>query len=275
MDLSRELTVCICTRDRPRALRAALGSVREQAPAAPIVVADDGTASAEELCRSFAGCEWHRGPRRGLGANRNVVVAAARTPWVLFLDDDARLGAGFLGAVEARLAGLTGPARARTIVSGRELNRGRLVSPHDVDFLGFQRVDYDPGERLRTVVINATVWPREVFDRVAFDEALRYGSDEVDISYAALAAGYRIEFCPEAVNDHEPDLGGRESYAESAHASRLRATTKRYWRLRRSRLRACLFLVLGPAHLALASVRREGLEGLVTSARILRRWLAT
>jgi glycosyltransferase involved in cell wall biosynthesis len=273
MDLAHSLTVCICTRDRPQVLEAALRSVSENAPAASIVVSDDGDGSAAAVASGHARCRWQQAPRRGLGANRNAAVDAVETDWLLFLDDDARLGEGFVPAMERALGAIDPDLRERTIMTGRELNRGELVPPHDVDFLGFQQRDYVAGEALHTVVINAAIWPRSLFADVRFDEQLRYGSDEVDLAYAALAAGYRIAPCPSAVNHHDPDPHGREGYAESAHVSRLRATTKRYWRLQQRRGKAIAFVLVAPWHLALALVKRQGTSGIAVWARVMRRWL--
>jgi glycosyltransferase involved in cell wall biosynthesis len=273
-ELAPLLTVCVCTRNRPEALDRALRSVLENAPGASMVVSDDGdNEAAKEIVQRFPNCSWQRGPRRGLGANRNAALAAARTPWVLFLDDDARLGETFLPAASACLEALEPERRARTVLTGRECKNGRLVAPHDVDFLGFQRREYREGDPLHTVVINAALWPRTLFDRVCFDENLRYGSDEVDLSYSALAAGYRIAGCEAAVNFHDPDPRGREGYSEEAQASRLRATTRRYWRLERRRGKALLFTLLAPLQLAAALLRRDGIRGALTCATVLRRWL--
>ncbi len=272
--LAPDLTVCICTRDRPEDLHDAIGSVLRNAPGASVVVSEDGQAVEPTEFRANPSCRWQQGPGSGLGANRNAAVRAVDTAWVLFLDDDARVGADFIAEAERCLAAVDEAHRPRTIVTGRELNNGELVTPHDVDFLGFQRRDYRAGDELHTVVINAALWPSALFDTVEFDEHLRYGSDEVDLSYAALAAGFSIQDCPKAVNDHHPSSSGRSNYALDAQASRLRATTKRYWRLRGERAKAVLFLGVAPVHLALAQLRREGLSGLSSTLSVLKRWLA-
>jgi GT2 family glycosyltransferase len=274
MSFDRDLTVCVCTRDRPDDLERAVASVAANAPAAQIVVSDDGAGSALPVTRRYAQCRWQAGPERGLGANRNAAVHAVETPWVLFLDDDARLGEGFVEAIADRLDGLGAEARARTVVTGRERKNGVLVDPHDVDFLGFQRLSYKSGAELHTVVINAAVWPRALFDRVSFDERLLYGSDEVDLSYSAVAAGYRIELCPEAVNDHEPSPSGRGDYRINAHVSRLRTGIKRNWSQRRDPLRTAAFAVVAPIHLIVAELKENGVRGLGHSADIFRRWLS-
>jgi GT2 family glycosyltransferase len=147
-----------------------------------------------------------------------------------------------------------------------------LVEPSDVDFLGFQRRRYADGEPLNTVVINATVWPRRLFELVRFDQRLRYGSDEVDISYAARAAGARIVICRDAINEHHPSEINRIGYVDEAHVSRLLATLKRYWRYQQRPFATAMFIVLAPMHLVAASIRQAGPRGAVQGLRIL--WIA-
>ncbi|HXR31581.1 MAG TPA: glycosyltransferase [Solirubrobacterales bacterium] len=271
MSFANELTVCICTRDRPRDLERAIASVADHAPTARVVVSDDGGGSALPVCEGHAQVRWVPGPERGLGANRNAAVAAAETSWVVFLDDDARLGEGFVAAIDDCLMGIDPAERERTVITGRERKGDLLVEPNDVDFLGFQRRPYEPGEPLHTVVINATVWPRRLFEEVDFDERLLYGSDEVDLCCSALGAGYRIVPCPSAVNPHDPAPSGRDGYALNASVSRLRVGMKR--NRARSPWRAALFALIAPLHLLLSELRSEGLRGVRRCTTILGRWL--
>ncbi len=76
-----------------------------------------------------------------------------------------------------------------------------LVRAHDQSFLGFQSVPYRPGARPRTIVMNSTLAPRALFQRGAsFDENLVYGYDEVDLASQAVALGFDIVQCDDAVN---------------------------------------------------------------------------
>lgn len=270
IDLGGDLTVCICTRDRPDDLACAIDSVLRHARGASILVSDDGEASVAPVVGRFPGCTWQQGPKRGLGANRNAAVRSATTPWILFLDDDAQIGVTFVSALEKCLARLDTATRERTIVTGRERKNGVLISSRDVDFLGFQRRAYASGESIHTVVINATVWPRRLFNDVQFDDRLLYGSDEVDLSYTALAADYHIEACRNAINDHHPSPHGRVDYTLKAHASRLRVTMKLYWRLQRNRPKAAAYACAAPVHLLLSLLKREGFRGLVAFVSVVR-----
>lgn len=256
-------SVCICTRDRPEELDRALASVIASRPAAhQIVVADDsGGEESEHLVRAQeAEIIYVRGPRTGLGANRNAAIEAADGDFLLFLDDDAVLGESFLATMEAKLGAVPSSQRRQTILAGTELNRGRTVVPNEQDLLGFQSRPYRRGEALRTVVINAALFPRELFDQVRFDPRLKYGLDEVDLTTQAVACGYRIVPCFEASNSHFPSALGREGYSEAATAARLYVTLKRRRYTEGSRLRGWTGFGLAAVHAYLAACRRYGLR---------------
>ncbi len=263
-------SVCICTRNRPRELERALASIAASSHAADqIVVSDDG--DGEEAATVVAAAQlpvtYVRGPGTSLGANRNCAAAAAQGDFLLFLDDDALLGEDYLATMDRQLSEVAPERRQRTILAGVELNRGHTVVPNEQDLLGFQSRPYRGGEPLRTVVINAALFPRQLLEEVRFDLSLRYGFDEVDFTTQAVARGYSIQPCFEAVNEHLPSPSGREAYAEAAIAARLYVTLKRRRLTEGSPLRAWLGFGLASAHVMLASVRRLGLAAGTRTAR--------
>ena len=272
---SIQLSVCICTRDRVSSLVRALESCAAQRDALhEVVVADDSTAPStrETVERDFPWVRWVPGPQRGLGPNRNAAISAATGSHVLFLDDDAMLGPDCLTTAFAALEAAGDLHLHRTVVTGTEVKDGLRVAPNNLGFFGHQTRPYRPGEPYKTVVINATVWPRSLFDRVRFDEKLRFGSDEVDISTQAVAQGYRIVFAPDAVNIHAQDPGGRETYEFQADVSRLFVTGKRLLFVQPRPLRALAFLVVAPLHLIGAAVKRDGVAGIGQALKVLRAW---
>ncbi len=116
------------------------------------------------------------------------------------------------------------------------------------------------------MVINATLFPRGLFDRVRFDTRLKYGYDEVDFTTQAVASGFQIVPCFEASNFHLPSEVGRQDYVEAATAARLYVTLKRRRWTERSWLRGWLGFALAAAHVELASARRLGLRPGVRAA---------
>jgi GT2 family glycosyltransferase len=201
-------TICICTRRRPEELGRTLTSLsRSTHLADQVVVSDDGHDEAtEQVCRAApVAVEYVLGPQRGLGANRNRAMAAARGDLILFLDDDCLLGPDFL---ELALACVADHERrhgkGRVIVSGAVLDSGHTVTAGDQTFLGFQSVPYGSDEGLRSIVISAALIPAMVCEEVKFDPLLVYGYEEVDFASRAAARGYLVVNCPGARNDHRP-----------------------------------------------------------------------
>jgi GT2 family glycosyltransferase len=271
-DPAMTLAVCICTRNRPEDLRAALASVeRSSRPVEQVIVSDDSTddASRRLVESEFPSVAWVQGPRIGLGANRNSALAHATATHVLFIDDDVQLGADFYATMRERWRGLPEADRPRAILGGAEENNGRLIMPSEQSFLGFQRRRYAPGEQQFTVVINACVFPRRLFDEIRFDPQLVYGYDEVDVTTQAVALGYRIVECFDVVNFHFPSPVNRDYYRPHTEASRLYVTAKRRGTTEGRPWAARAFLAVASVHVMLSAVRRDRLRGLASGARTL------
>ena len=267
------ITVCICTRRRPTDLARVLASLAESTvPIDQIVVSDDGDdASTRCVCDGApVPVEYVLGPQRGLGPNRRRALREARGDYVLFLDDDCILSSTFLELATRHMK--TAEAvhgQGSVIISGSEIRRGHVVVAHEQSFLGFQGRPYAPGETVRTIVMNAALFPAHLFDSIEFDPQLRYGLDEVDVATRAVAAGFRIVNVPEAQNDHRPSPMGREDYDEAVEAARLYITAKRYAVVEKRRARALAFAVSAPVHLFLSRIKRHGLRrGSGTALRI-------
>jgi glycosyltransferase involved in cell wall biosynthesis len=238
-----------------------------------VVVSDDSDddVPTRELAEQYPFARYVRGPRLGLGANRNRALEAATGDLVLFLDDDCHLGPDFVSLVRRRAAEVVAERRGSLpIVTCTENKRGELVRGSDQDFLGFHRRPYRHGQRRHTVVINAAVFPREVFHRIRFDEQLRYGYDEVDIATRATAEGYDIVEEFRAENFHFPSSVNREEYAEYIAASRVYVTFKRWWATRRRRAWAVGYLTVALGHVLASDLHRQGLAGIATSMRTSR-----
>jgi succinoglycan biosynthesis protein ExoM len=92
--MTSEITVCIATHRRPEGLQRLLTSLVDQrdSPAFDVIVVDnDAGRSGERVAVQFQdrlGLSYLVEPVRGLARTRNRAVAAARTPFVAFIDDD-------------------------------------------------------------------------------------------------------------------------------------------------------------------------------------------
>ena len=262
------VSVCICTRNRPRELLTVLRSIeRSVVPVHQVVVSDDSTCgeTQRQVRESARHVTYLTGPHAGLGANRNLAAGAATGDLLLFLDDDCQLDEHFLTHALARLRG----EDHRTIVTGRETKHGSLVAPRAQTFLGYQARPYRVGEAMTSVVINSTLWPLALFDEIRFDQQLVYGYDEVDLASRATAIGYKIVPCSEAINHHTPAAANRSMYERYVEASRIYVTHKRYRLTERRPWKARVFLVGAAVHLLAACIRRNGPRGVIRAADAL------
>ena len=93
-----DISLVICTRDRPEALRTCLRSLGQQRsqPGEIIVVDNSAGGSALAVCREHPGVVHVHEPRPGLSHARNAGVRAARRPIIAFTDDDVEPHPGWL-----------------------------------------------------------------------------------------------------------------------------------------------------------------------------------
>jgi glycosyltransferase involved in cell wall biosynthesis len=228
---------------------------------------DDGR-TVEELADAFPFVQYHRGPRSGLGANRNACVALATSKHLSFIDDDVLIPASYVRDA-FNLCQRHASMERSPILSGVEYKHTPtgtiLIEPGNADFWGFQRVA--PNGVYRSIVINAAIFPATLFESALFDPQLRYGSEEIDMARHAVALGYTIIFDPSLYVDHYPSEINRVEYAGLIDASRMYATAKDYWCHQKSPFKAIAFSGLAPIKLAIALGRRFGFAGLRKSWR--------
>jgi glycosyltransferase involved in cell wall biosynthesis len=252
-----DLTVAICTRDRPDWLRRCLTSIAEaDGPIWETIVSDDGTDPrtdevVEELKGKGSRLRLIRGPRLGLAANRNACIDTATGKYMLFLDDDARLAADFLSHAMPHV-------REDVLVTGFEWQGSLAVRPNDLDFLGFMR--RPPGPKRRSLCMNATIFPTAFLRRMGFDEFFRYGYEEADIALAALRSRMTIVGI-EAANWHDHASEARDGNRRNVIRSRAYLGVRRYHEYEPNALRAMSFPMLGLLNVAGHGLRTEGIRG--------------
>lgn len=268
-----ELSVCICTRNRPNEIMRALESLSTlQRHAHEVIVSDDSTndETYNIAKNSVFPVRYVRGPKRGLSANRNNALRLVTGTHVLFIDDDVVVESEFIPNIIRHYEGIMPQRRPRVIVTGLEKKHGELVFPHEQSFLGFQKKAYGDSTKIRTIVINSTVFPIKVFAKMKFDEQLVYGYEEVDIATRASYTEFDIELCTTAINNHYPSDINRDFYRPYVHASRLYVTFKRYFYSEGRPIKAVLFAVVAICHLLASSLVHHGVAGASKGARTVR-----
>lgn len=220
-----QVTVAVCTRDRPDQVRDCLLALsRMTAPVAEILLVDN--ASRDERTRfvaeRFPTVRYVREPREGLNWARNRALAEARTPIVAFTDDDVLVHDRW---VDGLLRGFRDEPRA-VIVTGLVV-AAELSTPAQVLFegrggfgRGLDRKCFDAssgpgplGPAFQAVTgaagtgANMAVRRRRVADLGGFDLALDVGTPsggggDLELLFRVVAAGDVVVYEPSAVVRH-------------------------------------------------------------------------
>jgi glycosyltransferase involved in cell wall biosynthesis len=129
-----DLTVCICTHDRPRYVRDCLDGLRHQTAADDrfnVLVVDSGSpeparSDLRDLVRQHPGARLIRVDQPGVSAARNAGAAAATTDYIAYIDDDAIPAENWIEAILDALA--TGDAPP-AVLGGRILPKWEASLP--------------------------------------------------------------------------------------------------------------------------------------------------
>jgi GT2 family glycosyltransferase len=213
-----EVSVIIATRDRPLLLHDAVASILagEDVPAELIVVDQSRTADGDLSARSERGQTTIRyvwSQSRGLSRGRNIGIAAARCASVAFVDDDVIVSSNWLGVITRALASVApnGVATGQVRPTDPEVHGGFAPSTK----VEQKRITYRGRSNLGVLFPNNAALPRSAFHAVGlFDERLGAGStypssEDNDLCFRLLEAGYCILYEPEAVVFHRAWRGRR------------------------------------------------------------------
>ncbi|MFX3632359.1 MAG: glycosyltransferase family 2 protein [Candidatus Pristimantibacillus sp.] len=268
-----QLSVCICTRNRPEDLEKALNSIyKSSIPAYEIIVSDDSTdaRTREMIQHRFDNVIFTEGPRKGLCPNRNHILKQASGTHLLFMDDDEVMDEQFIEMLTLKMNQIDKLHREKVILTGIEYGHGvTKVYPKDQSFLGYQTKVYKGTDKLNTVVLGSAIFPKTLFDLIHFDEQLVYGYDEVDISTRAVKYGYEILLCEEAFNNHYSSPVNRDFYKPVLEASRFYVTFKRYAFTEKLMVKGYLFFITACGHMLLSDLKNKGFSGLKDATKTM------
>ena len=226
---TQELSVIVCTRDRPDALERCLASLTAQhsAPGQIIVVDNSAHRSAEGVTERFAGVEHVHEARPGLSIARNTGILASRGALIAFTDDDVEVRPSWSGEIARAFSkvdveavtGLVLPARldtpAQCYFQFKMGGLGAGCTPLIFDQRFFEETRKTGAQVWRIGAGANMAFRRSVFDRVGlFDERLGAGasgcSEDSELWYRLLASGGACLFEPRAVVFHHH----REQWSE-------------------------------------------------------------
>lgn len=210
------VSICIAHYERPKFLRHALESARDQTYRnIEIIIVDDGSSSEDavrylkdiERSSEYENVKVLRQENKYLGASRNTAARAANGEYLLFMDDDNvaksheverfvqvmnRTNADFLTCFADEFQHPEYPRDGDAIE--RHTPLGASVS------VGFFRNGYGDS--------NALV-RRSAFEALGgFTEEYRIGRDDQELFSRAVLQGYRLEIVPEALFWYRKNISG-------------------------------------------------------------------
>lgn len=161
-----ELTVCICTHNRPRYVRDCLDGLRGQTVARDrftVLIVDSGSPPAAAAELAVLAAEYNARLLRvdlpGVSAARNAGAWAARSAYIAYIDDDAIPAADW---VERILAAVARPGRRPALIGGRILPKWEVPLPAwwPASLLGLLTIiDVDGEGEYRTPGLPASLEP--------------------------------------------------------------------------------------------------------------------
>lgn len=256
------VTVALITRDRASALRKALAQLVALPERPEIIVVDNASrdATAEVVAQAGPAVKGIFLPANAGAAGRNAGVAAARTPYVAFSDDDSWWTPGALGRAVAhferhpRLALLA----ARILVGASErldpTCTAMAASP-------LPRCADLPGPSVLGFVACGAVVRRDAFLQAGgFHPRFGVGGEETLLAIDLATRGWGLAYCDDVVAMHHPQSSAPRPGRDA------RLVRNRLWTTwLRCPLAAALRATGGVAHAALRD--RGARQGLLAALR--------
>ncbi|MEX2336153.1 MAG: glycosyltransferase [Fulvivirga sp.] len=217
-----QVSVIICTRNRPEQLQRCLSMVRElSCQPAEIIVVDNASDNSLtfETSQKFAEVKYIPEPLIGLDRARNSGIRASQNPIVFFIDDDVVVHPLCLWRIwetfqEPSVAAMTGLVIAHALETEGQIlfekhwsfNRGYSDKQYDADYF---RINLSKGPPVWDIGAGANMaFRKDVFNNVGlFDEILDVGaagcSGDSEMWFRILNKGLKITYNPRAVVYHE------------------------------------------------------------------------
>ncbi|MWV47736.1 glycosyltransferase [Rathayibacter sp. VKM Ac-2803] len=197
-----DVSIILCTRERPDMLRGALAAIAAGTdPAVEVIVVDSAsTDSRTREVAEAAGVRYVRTDTKGLSIARNLGLDSSTRPVVVYTDDDCSPTPGWIEALldafaDERVAVATGRMLDHTLVDTDVPPTDRITYRSTVQGL-------DAGHGAVMAFRRSTVQTLGGFDDTLGAGRYLAGAEDLDIFCRALAAGGTAVFVPDSVVLH-------------------------------------------------------------------------
>ena len=197
------ITAVICVRNREGSIAECIASVAASRPGRILVVDGNSTDATADIARK-AGADVVSDDGAGLGAARRLGAELAETPWIAYVDSDARVTPSTLSALlEVAEADGYDAVQAKLHSTTSDLTywqRGEIWR---------RRMQEHPGPAA-LIGCQATLVRRSLLLSVPFDATFGGAAEDHDWCFRATAAGATLAHADRAIAYHED----RASFAE-------------------------------------------------------------
>lgn len=285
MDLTEYpyISVLIATRNRPQSLRRCLNSVTQQKyPHFEVVVLDDASDSSDvqKVVEEFKiwGVKYYRSEQSlGVAGSRNFLMHIAKGNILCIIDDDAYFtndqALVYIAEVFRRRPEV---GIAATKVVDYKTQYPQLLIPFPKTVLRRKPWLANTPGYVGYYVGTCHAIRREVIDRCGgYEELLIYGEEELDLSYRAVQAGFRIWYDPRIVVHHYPQASVVSRSKHIKHAELYHHVKNRFvlaWKYLPYRF-MILYLLIWLLRLGFVAIRTSALleyfSGICSGLRML------
>lgn len=259
------ISIGIITYNRPNNLKNCIQSVEKSINYAEekgihikikdLIISDDGSIyfPLENIILNFP---WKRikGPKKGIGANRNNVIKNVKGDWCLMIDDDIELSEDFIykSLIQLKIVD------RKTILTCRKSENGIIKIPTQSNFWGYRKIKINQVNKVTGFLDQSSWFPCSIVKDCKFDESVNYGPSEMDFAYQLIYYGYSIKFVPELlVIDNGAGNTSVPKLQVDMESSRIYYMLRKYTFWERSLLKLFIFMLLEPLRLTIALMRRN------------------
>lgn len=203
---STQVSVIVCTRDRPALARTTVDSILAGSLAPGEMIVIDQSTEPDQVLGSYDRVRYVWTASRGLSSARNLGAELAEHPIVAFSDDDVVAAPDWLRELVVAL----GAESERLAVAGQVLpglpeRPGAFTTSWYVDDAAKSysgRIDKDPLGGGNMAIHRSAFMTIGGFDRRLGPGARYPAAEDNDLGLRLLEAGYRIAYAPGAVVEH-------------------------------------------------------------------------
>ena len=206
------ISIALVTRNRSDSLNRCLESLRSQSVQPfEVVVSDDSdpefAAETEAIARRWD-CQYIKGSRRGLYANRNHAALACRGTHIRTMDDDHEFPENHFYTVQAAVE--SDPDSIWIIGEYWEhpTPSSTFRPPGEIQPRGFANLPRNLDDCF-AISDGATIYPKTIFEYHHYLEFFKFGNIYLEFGARLKALGYRIRYCPDTYIIHHYIPGKR------------------------------------------------------------------